>query len=210
MPTQSTKDAGTPVSSAGKTKARETKKTRSPEMGQTVPGQTLTGDGRIGTDTPAGDEPVGDKIKAKAKQGAKAVGSRAETLASVGMGQAEQSLRSLSRALDASRESMHDEGGGVLEGPMGDVQQRIERVADRLGRAEPRELVGDVERYARRNPWMFIGACLLGGVAAARFLKASGSSDYRARPDHARTDRALPAPMGGPMDGERRLTDGAL
>ena len=42
----------------------------------------------------------------------------------------------------------------------------------------------DVEDFARRRPWMLAGLGMLGGVAAARFVKASSEqrySDYRGR-----------------------------
>jgi hypothetical protein len=38
----------------------------------------------------------------------------------------------------------------------------------------------DVEGFARRRPWMLAGLGLLGGVAAARFVKASSEKRYGA------------------------------
>jgi ElaB/YqjD/DUF883 family membrane-anchored ribosome-binding protein len=50
----------------------------------------------------------------------------------------------------------------------------IENVANYFQRKDPREMIRDVESFARRNPMVFIGAAFGLGLLAARFLKSTG------------------------------------
>ncbi len=50
---------------------------------------------------------------------------------------------------------------------------QIEKFSNYLDRKDVRELVRDVEDYARRNPAVFVGAAFGLGFLAARFLKTS-------------------------------------
>ena len=54
----------------------------------------------------------------------------------------------------------------------------MDRLGEYLQRADGDELLRDVERFARRRPWMIAGLGLLGGLAASRFLKASSERRY--------------------------------
>ncbi len=52
---------------------------------------------------------------------------------------------------------------------------QIEQISNYFERSDVREMVGDVERFARKNPAVFIGGAFAVGLLAARFLKSSGS-----------------------------------
>ena len=52
------------------------------------------------------------------------------------------------------------------------LAQQVEQIANYLERKDLRELVRDVEVFARRNPAVFIGGAFALGIAAARFLKS--------------------------------------
>src|SRR2546429_3347008 len=51
---------------------------------------------------------------------------------------------------------------------------RIERLGGYLRASDAERILGDVEAFGRRQPWVVAAAGLAVGVAAARFLKASG------------------------------------
>lgn len=55
------------------------------------------------------------------------------------------------------------------------LAKQIEQISNYFERSDVREMVGDVERFARRNPAVFIGGAFAVGLLAARFLKSSGS-----------------------------------
>ena len=53
------------------------------------------------------------------------------------------------------------------------VAGQIDSVADAVREREPRELLNDVQDFARRQPALFFGGAMLLGFAALRFLKSS-------------------------------------
>jgi ABC-type transporter Mla subunit MlaD len=58
---------------------------------------------------------------------------------------------------------------------------RVERVGDWLHDSDGDRILGDVEDFARRNPWGVAAAGLALGFAAARMLKASSAERYEHR-----------------------------
>jgi hypothetical protein len=52
------------------------------------------------------------------------------------------------------------------------VAGQIDSVADAVREREPRELLNDVQHFARRQPALFFGGAMLLGFAALRFLKS--------------------------------------
>jgi hypothetical protein len=59
---------------------------------------------------------------------------------------------------------------------------RVERVGDWLRDSDGDRILGDVEDFARRNPWGVALAGLALGFAAARVLKASSAERYARQP----------------------------
>jgi ElaB/YqjD/DUF883 family membrane-anchored ribosome-binding protein len=53
--------------------------------------------------------------------------------------------------------------------------RQIEQISNYFERNDVRAMVRDAERFARRNPAVFIGGAFALGILAARFLKSSGS-----------------------------------
>ena len=71
--------------------------------------------------------------------------------------------------------------------------ERLERIGNYLTTADADELLGRVEEVARRQPWLVAGAGLLVGIAAGRFMKASGTERYQS------TGRPIPNGVGTPF-----------
>ena len=64
---------------------------------------------------------------------------------------------------------------------------QIENVANSVRQHDMRELVGEVQEFARRQPTLFFGGAMILGFAALRFFKSSGSGSVRTnanRGDH--------------------------
>lgn len=57
--------------------------------------------------------------------------------------------------------------------------QKIENVANYFEKKNVREMYGDLQSFARRNPAAFVGGAFVLGVLAARFLKSGGRSMNR-------------------------------
>ena len=86
-----------------------------------------------------------------------------------GMGSVAQAVRQSTRQL---RDQQHDT-----------IAQYVEKAADQLDRFSTRlreknisELVDDVQRFARQQPALFIGAAFAAGLCGARFLKSSSET----------------------------------
>ena len=82
-------------------------------------------------------------------------------------------VRSLATALRRSGNDLSDEGNGNASQLTTQAAERIERVGSYLEQKSGSELMRDVERFARRRPWLLAGLGMAAGVAAARFVKAS-------------------------------------
>ena len=87
-------------------------------------------------------------------------------------------VRSLAAALRRSGNDLSHEGNGDASQLTTQAADRIERVGSYLEQKSGDELMRDIERFARRRPWMLAGIGMLAGVAAARFVKASSEQRY--------------------------------
>jgi broad specificity phosphatase PhoE len=80
----------------------------------------------------------------------------------------------------------------VLEG----VAQRVERFGQYLTANDGDRFLRDVERIARKQPWLVVTGGAVLGLVAARFTKASSTRRYE--PNGSGLQRpALPAQTGG-------------
>jgi hypothetical protein len=88
---------------------------------------------------------------------------------------------SLHQVSDSLRETDEQTGITKMTAKYGDqLAQQIEQVSDYFENRDPREMLKDVEGFARRNPEIFIGAAFTLGLLAARFLKSSGKGQTSA------------------------------
>jgi ElaB/YqjD/DUF883 family membrane-anchored ribosome-binding protein len=91
--------------------------------------------------------------------------------------QAGEQMRSLAAALRRSEAQLAQEGGSGTQ-LTGQVAERVDRLGAYLQQTTSDDLIRDVERFARRRPWMLAGLGTLAGLAAARFVKASSEQRY--------------------------------
>ena len=84
-----------------------------------------------------------------------------------------RTLSSVASSLKESSLDMQTGDAAAIGGVVERVATQVERAADYLERSDMEEIVGGVERFARRNPALFIGAAFAVGVLGARFLKSS-------------------------------------
>ncbi len=84
-----------------------------------------------------------------------------------------RTLGSVASSLKTSSTDMQTGDAAPIGGVVERVADQIDRAANYLERSSADEIVGGVERFARRNPALFIGAAFAVGVLGARFLKSS-------------------------------------
>ena len=68
------------------------------------------------------------------------------------------------------------------------MAERSDRLGAYLTRTDGDGLLRDVEDFARRQPWLVVGAGAVAGFLTARFVKASSDARYRQRLRQAGTD----------------------
>ncbi len=111
-----------------------------------------------------------DQVKDKASS---VLGEQKTNLAS-GVASVADSIRQVGENLGKSNESNQI---ASLAGKYGDsLAGQVEKFSSYLDDKEIKELVRDVEQFARRNPLVFVGGAFALGIFAARFLKSSGRS----------------------------------
>jgi hypothetical protein len=81
------------------------------------------------------------------------------------------------------------------------VADRAESFSSYLRDADGERLLGDVEAFARRQPWLVAAGGLALGFAASRFLRASNSRRYQAGSDHGTETPFSQADVVAPVAG---------
>jgi ElaB/YqjD/DUF883 family membrane-anchored ribosome-binding protein len=94
--------------------------------------------------------------------------------------QAGSQARSLAGALRRSGNDLNNEGNSGAAQLTSQAANRLERLGSYLEEMSGDDVVRDLERFARRRPWMLAGLGLMAGAAAARFMKASSEQRYGA------------------------------
>lgn len=145
-----------------------------PPMGNASPAETLSNvKETVGA---AAGEMVG---QAKEKAGS-VLDEQKSNLAS-GITSVADSIRHVGENFSSANENNQV---AALAGKYGDtLAQQVEKFSNYIDEKEIKELVRDVEHFAKRNPLLFVGGALALGIVAARFLKSSSnqSASRRAR-----------------------------
>jgi hypothetical protein len=98
---------------------------------------------------------------------------------------------------DALRQQGKDQPAKLAD----QAAERLERAGGWLTDSDADRILGDVEDFARKNPWAVMAGGLALGFAASRMLKASSTSRYRGGLDDG--GRAIPVRTTGDGGGER-------
>jgi vacuolar-type H+-ATPase subunit H len=145
--------------------------------------------GSPGAGGTAQDQSVIDKAKetasgvvSQAKEAAAGVvGQAQETVQPQIESQKEKAVSQLGGLADAVRQTsqqLHSKDQHGLANVVEQSAERVDKLAGYLRVRDFNQLVGDVERYSRREPALFVGGALALGFIAARFLKSSRERAY--------------------------------
>lgn len=137
---------------------------------------------------PGANPQSGSSTQQKAKEKASDVTHQAQDKATQLAGQAKEQaktqlagqkdrateqLGSISTALHETERSLHDQNQDGIARYVGDAAHQVERLSDYLRNHTVGEMFSEAERYARREPALFIGGAALLGLIGARFFKSS-------------------------------------
>lgn len=136
-----------------------------------------------------GERDIGDQVKENAnkatdqvRQKASEVASQAQQQVSAGIASqkdsAAHSLSDVAQALRQTGQQLRDQDQVGVTGYIDQAAEQVERLSHYLERNDLGHLVGDLERFARRQPAMFIGGAFLVGLLGARFLRSTRPDQY--------------------------------
>jgi hypothetical protein len=112
------------------------------------------------------------------------------------------SLSGVTQAVKQTTQQLRDNQHDIIARYIEQAADQIERFSTNLKNKDVGELVEDAQRFARRQPAIFVGSAFALGLLGARFLKSSAPPEYRSeygqtqygsRYDRARYDRGLPS-----------------
>ena len=124
------------------------------------------------------------ELRSDAQQITNTAANRVHSEVDARKGAAAQQAKSVSSALERAGGEL-DAAPAWLKSAFEQGAQQIQRFADAIEQKDSRELVGQVETFARERPGAFLLGCAAAGFAAARIFKAggqqgsTGSADYQ-------------------------------
>ena len=137
---------------------------------------------RMSGSSPSLKEQAAD-LGRKATQGARDAAAQAQSQArnrlERGKQDAASTLTSVASTLLNSGSQLRDEQQEMAGEYVERAARQIERAAQYMQNADLREMMDEVENFARRRPAVFIGSAFAAGLLAARFLKSSRASQQR-------------------------------
>lgn len=85
----------------------------------------------------------------------------------------DRGVRDLAAVADALRKTGDQLQDNMVAPYIGKAADQINRVSDFIRTADPKQVVRQVERFARREPLIFLGGAFALGMLGARFIKSS-------------------------------------
>jgi ElaB/YqjD/DUF883 family membrane-anchored ribosome-binding protein len=112
--------------------------------------------------------------------------------------QAGEQVQAMGHALQSGVEQLRSEGKDVPAKLMAQVAERAEDLGAYLQSSQADQMLMDLERFARRRPWVTAGVGLFAGFVASRFVKASADRRYESSRSNggayvSQTQRSLPS-----------------
>jgi ElaB/YqjD/DUF883 family membrane-anchored ribosome-binding protein len=92
--------------------------------------------------------------------------------------QAGEQVQAMGHALQSGVEQLRGEGKDIPAKVMAQVAERAEDLGAYLQSAQADRMLTDLERFARRRPWVTAGVGVFVGFVASRFVKASADRRY--------------------------------
>ena len=111
--------------------------------------------------------------------------------------QAGEQVQAMGHALQTGVEQLRSEGKDVPAKVIAQVAERAEDLGAYLQSSQVDQMLMDLERFARRRPWVTAGVGVLAGFVASRFVKASADRRYEGSRSNgggyvSQTQRSLP------------------
>ena len=132
-----------------------------------------------GSGTTAGVSDVKDEVTQKAGEVVDKVKQQAGTQLDTQKGRVSETLGSVALAIRQTGTQLHEQDQGNVAQLTDKAAEQIERLSTYLRDADMRQITGELERFARRQPALFLGGALALGLFGARFLKSSSQQNQQ-------------------------------
>lgn len=119
---------------------------------------------------------IADQVKDQAVQMKDKVADTATGALEDRKAQTSSGLGDVAQTIRQTSEELRSQDQGAIANYVDQAADQLERVTGYLREHDVRHIVGDVERFARREPTLFLGGAFLLGVLGARFLKSSSQA----------------------------------
>lgn len=113
-------------------------------------------------------------------------------------GTAATQARSVSDAIQNAAGQLDENAPQWLRSAFTQGAEQIQRFAETIEHKDSRQILDEVNRFARERPALFLGAAAAAGFAAARVLKAGGSGPTDRDLSGSTSDRGQPWGDGEP------------
>lgn len=117
---------------------------------------------------------TGSELASDAKQLSNSAADRIHSEVNARKSGAAEQARSVSTAIQHAAGDLDQNAPSWLKSAFQQGAQQVQRFADALENKDSRELVNEVQDFARDRPALFLSACAAAGFAAARIFKAGG------------------------------------
>ena len=112
--------------------------------------------------------------------------------------QAGEQVQAMGQALQSGVEQLRSEGKDVPAKVVAQVARRAEDLGAYLQSSQADRMLMDLERFARRRPWVTAGVGVFAGFVASRFVKASADRRYQSSRSNgggyvSQTQQSLPS-----------------
>ena len=122
----------------------------------------------------SGAENVKGELRSDAQHLGRSAANRMYSEADARKDAAANQAKSVSSALDRAAGELDESSPDWLKSAFRQGAQQVQKFADAIEQKDSRQLVGDIESFARDRPGMFLFGCAAAGFAAARVFKAGG------------------------------------
>jgi hypothetical protein len=155
--------------------------------------QPPTGSASEGS-TPQNDTQTGgttQELTSDAKQLGSKAADRIHSEVDNRKGQAVSQAQSLTSAIRQTADGLDDNAPQWLRSAFQQGADQLQRFAESIENKDSRQILNDVQSFARERPALFLGAAAAAGFAAARILKA-GSEQQSSQQFTSEYDRSQP------------------
>ncbi len=135
----------------------------------------------------------GQQAKEQVQQAASSAQDKMREQVDTRSTEAGHQVDSVAEAMRKASEHLSGQGNELPAKVAEQVAQRAEQLGRYLRESDADRILGDLEDFGRRQPWIVAAVGLAVGVAGARFLKASSRPRYQAQTPRGNSPERPPA-----------------